>query len=123
MMKKFKGLLFAGITVASLAFSAQKAEASSGQIVDGNGRPVVGVWVEVKGGGSSWAHLNRTREPHIAGWRYDTKGRDYRLHVGVGGTSQNWGNNIKSGWINGGQTIANVSTNWDWIWGNKIWIS
>lgn len=30
MMKKFKGLLFAGITVASLAFSAQKAEASSG---------------------------------------------------------------------------------------------
>lgn len=122
-MKKFKGLLFAGLAVTALAFSAQKVEASSGQIVDGNGRPVVGVWVEVKGGGSGQAHLNKTREPHVAGWRYDTKGRDYRLHVGFGGTSQNWRNNIKSEWINGGRTIATVSTHWDWIQGNKIYIS
>lgn len=123
MKKKFKGLLFAGAAVTALAFSAQKAEASSGQIVDGSGRPVVGVQVEVKGGGSGWVHLDKTAESHIAGWKYDTKGRDYRLHVGVGGTSQNWGNNIKSGQINGRQTIANVSTQWDWIFGNKIYIS
>lgn len=120
MKKKIKGLLFAGAALAAFAFSSQTAEAASGQIVDGNSRPIVGVWVEVKGGGSGWAKLTKTSQGHVAYWSYDTKGRDYKLHVGVDGTPQDWKNNIKSNWISGGRQVANVSTNWDWFWGNKI---
>lgn len=118
-MKKFKGLLLAGAAIATVAFSAEKAEAASGQVMDSH-RPIVGVWVEVKGGGSGWAKLTRTADQNVVSWSYNTRGRDYQLHVGVDGNPQKWKHNIKTGWISRKKSIANVSTSWNYLSGNMI---
>lgn len=91
-MKKFKGLLLAGVALASVAFSAQKAEASNGNIMDGDRMPIVGIWVEVHGGKSGWANFRPTTpgQKYSVAWNYDTQNKPFELHIGVGGTPQKW---------------------------------
>lgn len=124
MKKKIKGLLFAGAALASFAFSSQTAQAAGGNVMDGNQRNIVGMWVEVDGGGSGWAKL--TGSGYSRGWEFNTKGRRYRLHVGVGGTPQRWEKNIKSGWLDyqGNNIQVNTVTNpWFTFRGDQIHVS
>ena len=79
---------------------------------DGNGRPIVGMWVEVQGGRSGWAELHGSGSNRT--WYYDTQGKPYQVHVGVGGTPQRWDSNIKSGWNYNQGGAVQVNTGYDY---------
>ena len=81
-----------------LVFSGTTAEASSGNIMDTRARPIVGVWVEVQGGRSGWAGFSPSvpGQRYSVSWNYDTQGKPFSLHIGVGGTPQRWQYNIKT---------------------------
>lgn len=114
---KFKKFLFGGAVVAAsvvstILITTQPVYAAGGNVFDGNGRPIVGMWVEVQGGRSGWAELRGSGSNRT--WYYDTQGKPYQVHVGVGGTPQRWGSNIKSGWnYNQGRTVQ-VNTVYDY---------
>jgi len=79
---------------------------------------VVGIWVEVSGGGSGWAQWSGNTSSSSTWWRYDVpSGRSYRLHVGCGGTKQNWRTNTRCGW-----TTKTTSSNWSivYVYGSRV---
>ena len=128
---KFKKFLFGGAVVAASVvatslITAQPVYAAGGNVFDnvfdGNGRPIVGMWVEVQGGRSGWAELRGSGSNRT--WYYDTQGKPYQVHVGVGGTPQRWGSNIKSGWNynQGGAVQVNTGYNY-WHSTNVINVS
>ena len=59
---------------------------------------VVGLWIEVSGGISGWAKLEPTPDSSISAFSYDTQGKEWRGHVGCGGTPENWGYTIYTNW-------------------------
>ena len=72
-----------------------KAYAAHGRIIDNTeNRQISGVWVEVYGGQSGWARLQRFAEPIQVDWSYNTHGKPYSLHIGVGGTEEDWAHNL-----------------------------
>ena len=72
-----------------------KAYAAHGRIIDNTeNRYISGVWVEVYGGRSGWARLQRFAEPIQVDWSYNTHGKPYSLHIGVGGTEEDWAHNL-----------------------------
>ena len=114
---KFKKFLFGGAVVAASVvatslITTQPVYAAGGNVFDTNGRPIVGMWVEVQGGRSGWAELRGSGSNRT--WYYDTQGKPYQVHVGVGGTPQRWDSNIKSGWnYNQGRAVQ-VNTGYDY---------
>lgn len=83
----------------SLAMS-QDVEAASGSVTSYVAtEPIVGVWIEVEGGGSGWATL-RGRGSQTASWSYNTRGRRFKAHIGVGGSPEKWGRTCKTDWVN-----------------------
>lgn len=87
-------------SVVALTLSSTKVYAASG-VVESYvaSEPIVGLWIEVEGGGSGWAHLNN-RGLQKTGWSYNTHGRRFKAHIGVGGTPQKWGRTCITGWKN-----------------------
>ena len=72
-----------------------KAYAAHGRIIDNTeNRYIFGVWVEVYGGQSGWARLQRFAEPIQVDWSYNTHGKPYSLHIGVGGAEEDWAHNL-----------------------------
>ena len=72
-----------------------KAYAAHGRIIDNTeNRYISGVWVEVYGGQSGWARLQRFAEPIQVDWSYNTHGKPYSLHIGVGCTGEDWAHNL-----------------------------
>lgn len=101
-MTRVRTLLTTLIVLAMVSFSfATESHASRGLIIDNPQRKIVGIWVEVKDGNSGWANWSYSPKNcfYSAVWNYDTQGKMYQLHIGVGGTPQNWGASIPSGWI------------------------
>ena len=58
-------------------------------------------------GRTPWFGSNRT-------WYYDTQGKPYQVHMGVGGTPQRWDSNIKSGWNYNQGGAVQVNTGYDY---------
>lgn len=76
--------LVAALGLGSIA-TTQTAEAASGSVTSYVANdPIVGVWIEVEGGGSGWATLTG-RYQQRSTWSYNTKGRRFKAHIGVGG--------------------------------------
>lgn len=72
-----------------------KAYAAHGRIIDNTeNHYIAGVWVEVYGGKSGWARLERYPEPVQVDWSYNTHGKPYSLHIGVGGSPEHWAHNL-----------------------------
>lgn len=91
------GRLFFGLLAAiglSCFVAVSPASAGSGNVMCANQATVVGVWVDVNGGTDGWA--TRTGSGYSQGWSYNTQGKSYSLHVGCGGTPQNWASNNKT---------------------------
>lgn len=97
------------------------ASAASGSVTCVGGGNVVGVWVNLSGGGSSWA--SRSGSGTQQRWSFDNRGRTYSLTVGCGGTSSNWQSSSSTrsygywtnvtcfpGYIYGGATPAVANT-------------
>lgn len=82
----------------ALVFPSVTSEASSGNIMDSWHRPIVGILVKVQGGRSGWAGFSPSvpGQRYSVSWNYDTQGKPFSLHIGVGGTPQNWQNNVKT---------------------------
>lgn len=59
---------------------------------------VVGLWIEVRNGISGWADLRSTPLSSISEFYYDTQGKEWRGHVGCGGTPEEWGYTIYTNW-------------------------
>lgn len=104
-MKLFKKFLVSLIVAVGLIGATEfaqpkEAEAASGYILESFQNRVVGIWVHVEGGGSGWANFNPTTpgQWYSVNWSYDTKGKPFKLDIGIGGTAQNWGKNISTGW-------------------------
>ena len=59
--------------------TSQTAEASQGYIMEGNQKPIVGIWVEVKGGKSGWARFNPTirGQKYSVSWSYNTQNKPF----------------------------------------------
>jgi hypothetical protein len=91
------GLVFSGLAVSAPA----PAYAAAGDVQCGV-NSIVGMWIEVRGGKSDWAKLRSTSDHRIAGWSYDTQGKQWRAHVGCGGTPQRWGRTMTSPWTGRG---------------------
>lgn len=97
------------VMLGGATFVAPAAHASVSGSVDctyGNNAEV-GVWVEA-GARSGWASM---WDNGYGGKYYSygaiSAGTSYRLHVGCGGTPQNWGITFYTPWING--------STYDWV--------
>lgn len=75
----------------------------SGQVTCDSKDAVVGIWIEGESSPSGWATLSA--EPTSAwqaNYRYTlSMGGRYQVHVGCGGTSQEWATSNKSGYVSG----------------------
>ena len=93
------------------------AEASGGTILDSYQRDIVGVWVEVQGGQSGWAQFRPTikGQKYSVWWRYDTQGKNFKLHIGVGGTPKEWQYNVKTVWLWGSKTSFDTTILNGWL--------
>lgn len=78
------------------------AHADSGTIFNPyDDEPIVGMQIEVEGGDSGWAKLSKghPRRPKEISWSFDTQGKNWDAHIGIGGSPQNWTKTYKSGWV------------------------
>lgn len=114
MKKALIGTVAAVSAIGSLLISAPAANAAT--VVNGTAtckhhatgaysRPV-GMWVEAVGGGTSgWASL--TPNGTSSNFYYSTNGATkFVLHVGCGGTPQNWASNVSSVPVVGYTTVT-----------------
>ena len=115
--------LLAAMAIAATGFVAAASPAGA-SVRSGNvhcyadHQNVVGVWVEVSGGGSGWAQWSGNTASSSTWWKYDVPaGRSYRLHVGCGGTRSSWASNTKCAW-----TTKTSSSNWTivYAYGSRI---
>lgn len=94
-----KTTLAAAAVVTGALVSATPANAAvnvSGQVMCVSQANVVGVWIAAASGGSGWATRTDVNG-YTANYRYSLpNGGSYAVHVGCGGTSQNWATNNKS---------------------------
>lgn len=100
-LKKVLALSLLMLMLLSLATIAQ---AESGTIYDFTPYNIVGMWVEVSGGTSGWATLTQT-SVNVYDWYFDAQGKEWRAHVGIGGTPQNWMRNEKTNRVWGSKDI------------------
>jgi hypothetical protein len=109
--KKRLSALFAGLLLlagASVLSAPAASAAVSGTVTCFYGNNAeVGIWVNA-GSKSGWA----SRSPNGSGgvnYSYGaiSAGTTYRLHVGCGGTPQNWGTTFYTPWVTGGY--------YDWV--------
>lgn len=62
-----------------------------------SGNPPVGIWVESASGGSWWGEEGRTGSTSATRFTFQQRFTgDYRVDVGCGGTSRNWGISARS---------------------------
>lgn len=74
----------------------------SGRVMCVSQRAVVGVWIQAESGGSGWASWSPTGVQYEANYsRSLPNGGRYQVHVGCGGTPQNWASNNKSSYVGG----------------------
>lgn len=103
MNSKMKAAVIAFAMMFLVAFGSTSfayASTSGGRILDTRNNRIVGVWVETRGGKDGWATYKQIgSSANYVQWSYDTQNRDYRLHIGVGGESWNWGQSVDTGWI------------------------
>ncbi len=99
MFRKFRAGLVAGSAMLAVAaFNVPAASAAnSGTVECVAQNKVVGVWVDVQNGKDGWASrsaiggaASRNR------WSFNTQGKNYKLHVGCGGSTSKWKYNIKT---------------------------
>ena len=105
------GLAALGLGLAGLAMYDSPAYASSGKVTCATSA-VVGMWVDVDNGTDGFATLSNTSNPNTKNWSYNTQNKSWRVFVGCGGTSQNWGQSISSDWtsLQGTRTISCADT-------------
>lgn len=126
---RLKKILISMVAVIGLAglfgFTGSKAEAASGYVMDGNQRPIVGMWVEVENGTSGWAAIRNgnPNQPYNKVWSYNTQGKRWKVSVGVGGTPQQWQDSINSGWVGWQGSNVQINTAYHWLFGNQISIT
>ena len=121
---KIKKILVSGAILGTLLFSGLASShvyAAGGNVMDESQREIVGMWVEVQGGRSGWATLRG--QGYSKTWYYNTQGKPYQVHVGVGGSPQHWENSIHSDWIYSQGNHIQVNTVHHWLFGNQIHIS
>jgi hypothetical protein len=64
--------------------------------------PVEGVWIAASNGGSGWASWHTNGDPTYAYYSYNLpNGGSYAVHVGCGGSPQNWAVPTASGYYGG----------------------
>lgn len=103
--------LLTSVAVALLALAAMlfgtaspaaAATTVQGQVTCVGSGDVVGIWVAAENGGSGWATRWSSGAPWVNNYSKSLpNGGRYQVHVGCGGTSQNWATNNKSGWVSG----------------------
>jgi hypothetical protein len=94
-------LLAAGGTAVGSS-PAAAATTVSGQVTCVGNDSVTGVFIKAENGGSGWASWSTPVVSWTANYRYSLpNGGRYQVHVGCGGTSQNWATNNKSGYVSG----------------------
>lgn len=94
--------LLVGAIHATMPSPAAAAVTVSGQVTCVGNDSVVGVWIQAKDGGSGWASWQAPTASWVANYsRSLPNGGQYQVHVGCGGTSQNWATNNKSGYVSG----------------------
>ncbi len=94
MFRKLRSIIFATFLF-TLTAMPMTSLATSGSITDYTPSGyIAGVWVEVYGGESGWATLRFYGSRQSAAWYYDTDGLPFCLHIGIGGSPQNWAHNI-----------------------------
>ena len=124
-LMKINKFLISGVLLGTLLFSglvSSDVYAAGGNVMDGNQREIVGMWVEVQGGKSGWATLRG--QGYSKTWSYDTQGKPYQLHVGVGGSPEHWAHSIHSPWIYNQGNHIQVNTFYNaWFWNNAITIT
>lgn len=77
---------------------------------------IVGIWIEVEGGTSGWAWLS-SNQLQRASWNYDTQGKKWRAHIGVGGDPQNWLYKVYTPWTT--STSDGLSLEVYWAYGYR----
>lgn len=98
------------LVLALLIAPTSSAYAESGMLYNTTPLDFVGMWIEVDGGTSGWASWEVSTSGSYD-WSYDTQGKPWRPHVGIGGTPQNWLHNFTTpGWSSGDKTIEVI---WD----------
>lgn len=96
----FSLCLLTGITLSPLPASAASQSGTVRCFLDTSNSLVVGVWVELEGGGSGWANRwELADDPQGNNWSFDIPdGRRYKLHIGCGGTPARWNTSTKTSW-------------------------
>ena len=94
MFRKLRSIIFATLLL-TLTAMPMTSLATSGSITDYTPSGyIAGVWVEVYDGDSGWAYIRPLGSRQKVSWSYDTDGLPFCLHIGVGGTPEDWANNV-----------------------------
>lgn len=88
-----------GLTSALAAAPAGASTGVSGSVSCVSGNNVEGIWVSASSGTSGWATMNVPgNTSSYVSWHYTlTSGNSYFVHVGCGGSTNNWAVNTYSG--------------------------
>lgn len=94
MFRKLRSIIFTTLLL-TLTATPMTSLATSGSITDYTPSGyIAGVWVEVYDGDSGWAYIRPAESRRKVSWSYDTEGLPFCLHIGVGGSPENWGHNV-----------------------------
>ena len=94
MFRKLRSIIFATLLL-TLTAMPMTSLATSGTITDYTPSGyIAGVWVEVYGGDSGWAYIRPVESRQKVNWYYDTDGLPFCLHIGIGGSPENWKHNV-----------------------------
>ena len=94
MFRKLRSIIFVTLLL-TLTAMPMTSLATSGSITDHTPSGyIAGVWVEVYDGDSGWAYIRPNGSRQKVSWSYDTEGLPFCLHIGVGGSPENWGHNL-----------------------------
>jgi hypothetical protein len=118
--KLIAGIVLIASTVVLMAQPAGATVRSGNVACWADHQNVVGVWVEVSGGGSGWASWSGDTSRSTSWWRYDVpSGRSYRLHIGCGGTKSAWKSKAICPW-----TTLTTNSNWTvvYLYGSRACI-
>lgn len=97
------GLLLAVASVVMLAVPAHASTYVQGRILCVSGAPFVGAWVKASNGGSGWADWHHPAgDQKFGDWSYSLPNDgSYQLHIGCGGTPQNWATSSYTSFVSG----------------------
>lgn len=94
MFRKLRSIIFTTLLL-TLTATPMTSLATSGSITDYTPSGyIAGVWVEVYDGDSGWAYITPYGSRQKVSWSYDTEGLPFCLHIGVGGSPENWDHNV-----------------------------